>query len=127
MNATKAIRRFLLILLFVPVIPCFAGEVAQQELAKILMNFHHFANDEQKAKLNTLASDSSLSDPERTIAQALLGVKHWPSDEDKAKLNGIASDSDVPDAVRELARIVHDLKHQISDTDRQELSAMISQ
>ena len=97
---------------------------AIQEMVGILLNLHHHPSDSEKADLEKIANDGSVSENERTIASALLNMNHRVNADDKAKLEKIADDDSAPMADRKVAGILADLNHKPSDADKEELEKL---
>jgi hypothetical protein len=97
---------------------------AIQEMVGILLNLHHHPSDSEKASLEKIANDSSVSANERTIASALLNMNHRVSADDKAKLEKIAKDDSAPMADRKVAGILAEVNHTPSDADKAELEKL---
>ena len=115
-----------LAVLLLPLAPVYADEAAQQQMAGVLMELNHFPTDADKASLQALAEDSSLTEAERILAGMLMTLRHMPSAEEKTQLQAIAGDEQAPQAVRDLAAVLHDLQHRVDAEGRETLAAILS-
>lgn len=122
----KMAGRMALAMLLLPLAPVYADEAAQQQMAGILVELNHFPTEEDKASLQALTADSSLSEAERTLASVLMTLRHMPTAAEKAQLQAIADNDNSPQAVRDLAAVLHGLQHRVDAEGREMLAAILS-
>jgi len=102
-------------------------EGAVKDMANMVIHLNHHPTDDEKARLQEIIDDGSLSDAVHTIASAMLNMEHRVSAQDKEKLGTIAQDSNVDEDVRTLATAVRNIEHHASDNDKEMLKKIIGE
>lgn len=99
---------------------------AGQVLAEILSHLDHKPTSAEKAQLQQMTNDSSLSEQKRTLAKAMLNMNHKIPPEDKPKVASIAKDLNASEEDRELANILLTIQHHPSASDKEKLQKLMA-
>lgn len=102
----------------------FADSDAIPAMAAIVINVNHYPSAEQKAQLNSIASDESNSQATRTIAKAIHNIAHKVTAEDAKALSEIAASESATAAEKQLAGIVAGINHTVSSEAKKALEVM---
>ena len=104
--------------------PASADTSAASTLAGILLTMQHFPSEEQKATLETIASDEQVDKDLRIIAGAISNIQHQVPDEEHAALQAIVDDPSASEAAKTLAAAALAFKHQLPAENSTALQAL---
>lgn len=97
---------------------------AQKSIAGILAGMSHFASDDQKAELASIAGDDSSGRGMQMIATAVSNIQHAPTDEGKASMNQIIGYANASAEAKALAEAVLGFNHMASDEAKEALAKL---
>ncbi|MEQ8483461.1 MAG: hypothetical protein RIB46_03775 [Pseudomonadales bacterium] len=104
--------------------PAWADGHTASTLADILTGMNHFPSEADKAALNEVAADATVSDNLRAIADAIAGIAHTPTAEDQARLNGILASDAASAQEKTLAKAVLRFEHKLTVEDAAALGSL---
>ena len=102
----------------------FADSDPIRAMAAIVAAINHYPSAEQKAQLNSIASDENNSQATRTIAKAIHNIAHQVAAEDAKALGEIAASEAATAAEKQLAGIVAGINHTVSAEAKKALEIM---
>lgn len=97
-------------------VPVLADSNAVAAMADILAGMNHFPSDEQKSRLESIATETEHKDL-RVIANAIKRIEHQPSAADKKKMQAIMDDEAASSAEKRLAGAVLRFNHKAASED----------